>query len=138
MLVTKPLNKSVAFEDIDFSQLQRDYEMENALEVAECHFILNNADKMAIEAYVDYNGNEIMLESQFAVLTENALTDITKSLKDMVKRFIEFMAKFLNNLKNWFKGINIKMIQLRSNLNSIVILKMLKMLSKTLLKTMKK
>lgn len=105
MLVTKPLNKSVAFEDIDFSQSQRDYEMENALEVAECHFILNNADKMAIEAYVDYNGNETMLESQFATLTENALTDITKSLKDMVKRFIEFMAKFLNNLKNWFKGL---------------------------------
>ena len=23
----------------------------------------------------------------------------------MVKRFIEFMAKFLNNLKNWFKGL---------------------------------
>lgn len=105
MLVTKPLNKSVAFEDIDFSQLQRDYEMENALEVAECHFILNNADKMAIEAYVDYNGNEAMLESHFATLTENALTDVVNTLKDMTKRFIQFMAKFIANLKNWIKGL---------------------------------
>lgn len=108
MLVTKRLETKVeqlSLEDMDFDQVRRDYELDLAMEMAEINFIQTDADKLAIEAYVDYNGNETMLESYYVTLTENAVSDIGARLKRMFDAFISFISKYLQKFANFVKGL---------------------------------
>ena len=105
MLVTKPLKPSIAFEDIDFSQMQRDYEFDLAMESFEYNSIIMDAEKLAIETLNDYNGNESALESQFASIKEGAGDALVASVGKIVEEFISYMGKLLTKLKDWFIGL---------------------------------
>lgn len=108
MLVTKRLETKVeqlSLEDMDFDQVRRDYELDLAMEMAEINFIQTDADKLAIEAYVDYNGNETMLESYYVTLTENAVSDTANRIKNMLERLAAFIMEYLRKFANWVKGL---------------------------------
>mgnify|MGYP003206925067 CR=1 FL=1 len=108
MLVTKRLETKVeqlSLEDMDFDQVRRDYELDLAMEMAEINFIQTDADKLAIEVYVDYNGNETMLESYYVTLTENAVSDTANRIRNMLERLAAFIMEYLRKFANWVKGL---------------------------------
>ena len=94
----KPLYQNI---DFDIDDENRNFSFESALFDLEINSIYYDAEHLAIESYIDYNGNESELQYQFKVIQESANQSLWEKIKSWLSKAWNWIKSLVIKFKNW-------------------------------------